>query len=271
MKVKKFSVVMSVYISDSPIYFIDAVNSLLNQTRLPDEIIIIADGPLNEELDTAFNSLKNSNLIKLIKLKKNCGLALSRKKAISRTSFDIIAVMDSDDICLPDRFERQIKLIEHGEAQVVGGWIEEFYNKPKDKGKIRNTPVGYEEILSFGKWRNPINHVTLMFKKDAYESVDGYSSLRHSEDWDMISRMLVNGIIVKNISEVLVHVRAGDEMIKRRRRISQFKGEIKLFFRMYMIGYINIFHLVCNILIRVVLRILPRIITKFTYNSFLRK
>ena len=267
----KFSVVMSVYISDSPIYFVEAVNSLLNQTKLPDEILIIADGPLSEKLEIAFDSFKNIDFIKLIKLDKNCGLALSRKEAISRASFDIIAVMDSDDICVPDRFEKQIKLIENGQAQVVGGWIEEFNNQPKDKGKIRNTPTSYEEILSFGKWRNPINHVTLMFTKKAYDAVDGYSSVRHTEDWDMISRMLVEGIIVMAIPEVLVHVRAGDDMIVRRRKIAQFIGEIKIFFRMYKIGYINIFHLVCNIFIRVILRMLPKFITRFTYNLFLRK
>ncbi len=267
----KFTVVMSVYISDSPVYFVDAVNSLLNQTRLPDEIIVIADGPLGNELDLAVNNFKSNKLIKILRLEKNCGLALSRKEAISKASFDIIAVMDSDDICTVNRFEKQIKLIEDKEAEVVGGWIEEFNKIPKDRGKIRNTPINYEEILSFGKWRNPINHVTLMFTKNAYDAVDGYSSLRHSEDWDMISRMLVKGIIIKSVPEVLVHVRAGDEMIQRRRDISQFKGEMKLFIKMYQIGYINFIHLFGNIFIRVILRSLPEFITKFTYNFFLRK
>ena len=138
---------MSVYISDSPVYFVDAVNSLLNQTRLPDEIIVIADGPLGNELDLAVNNFKSNKLIKILRLEKNCGLALSRKEAISKASFDIIAVMDSDDICTVNRFEKQIKLIEDKEAEVVGGWIEEFNKIPKDRGKIRNTPINYEEIL----------------------------------------------------------------------------------------------------------------------------
>ena len=267
----KFSVVMSVYISDSPIYFIEAVNSLLNQTKMPDEIIIIADGPIGNELDVALNYFKDIDLIKLIRLEKNCGLALSRKKAISSTLFDIIAVMDSDDICVPDRFEKQIKLLQDGEAQVVGGWIEEFINEPRDKGKVRKTPINHKEIFSFGKWRNPINLVTLMFTKEAYNSVDGYSSEKYIEDWDMISRMLVKGIIIETIPEILVHVRAGDPMILRRRNMEAFKEEIKLFIRMHSIGYINLFHLFANILIRVVLRMLPVFAIKFIYNSFLRK
>tara|TARA_B110000003_G_scaffold89929_1_gene91996 strand:- start:10491 stop:11279 length:789 start_codon:yes stop_codon:yes gene_type:complete len=262
---------MSVYISDSPIYFIEAINSLLNQTKMPDEIIIIADGPIGNELNVALNYFKNMDLIRIIRLEKNCGLALSRKKAISSTSFDIIAVMDSDDICVPDRFEKQIKLLQDGKTQVVGGWIEEFVNEPRDKGKVRKTPINHKEIFSFGKWRNPINHVTLMFTKEAYDSVDGYSSVRHSEDWDMISRMLVTGVIIQSVPEVLVHVRAGDEMIERRRNIEQFKGEMMLFIKMYSIGYINLFHLFGNIMIRVVLRALPMFVTKFTYNSLLRK
>ena len=267
----KFSVVMNVYISDSPIYFTQAMNSLLNQTKKPDEIIVIADGPISKELDIALNNFKDNQLIKIIKLEKNVGVGLARKKAISYTSFNIIAVMDSDDICVPDRFEKQIKLLQDKEVGVVGGWIEEFNNEPMDKGKIRNTPTNHKEILSYGKWRNPINHVTLMFKKEAYDSVDGYSSDRYSEDWDLISRILVKGIVVKSIPEVLVHVRAGDAMIERRRNIKQFKAEIRLFIKMYSIGYLNLFELFGNTFVRVVLRMLPKFVTKYTYSRLLRK
>ena len=267
----KFTVVMSVYISDSPVYFVDAVNSLLNQTRLPDEIIIMVDGPVDNNLNEVIEMYASNAYIKIIRLKENIGLALSRKKAIKHATNEVIAVMDSDDVSVSNRFEKQLPLIVNENAGVVGGWIEEFVNEPRDKGKVRKTPINHKEIFSFGKWRNPINHVTLMFTKEAYDSVDGYSSVRHSEDWDMISRMLIKGIIIKNIPEVLVHVRAGDEMIQRRRDISQLKGEMKLFIKMYRIGYINFMHLFGNIFIRVILRSLPKFITKFTYNSFLRK
>lgn len=268
---KDFTVVMSVYKNDNPNYLKSAINSLIEQTLPPTELIIISDGPLTIELNEVINSYSHFGFIKLIKLCKNVGLALSRKEAIKKAKFNIIAVMDSDDICVSDRFEKQIELIDPNSEIVVSGWIEEFDKLPGDIGKVRKTPTNYENIVSYGKWRNPINHVTLMFTKKAYEKVGGYSSLRHSEDWDLISRMLVHDVKVIGIPKVVVHVRAGDEMIERRRNIQQFKGEIKLFFKMYKIGYLNIFYFSANILVRVVLRVLPTFITRFTYKNLLRK
>ena len=268
---KDFTVVMSVYKNDNPNYLKSAINSLIEQTLPPTELIIISDGPLTIELNEVINSYSHFGFIKLIKLCKNVGLALSRKEAIKKAKFNIIAVMDSDDICVSDRFEKQIELIDPNSEIVVSGWIEEFDKLPGDIGKVRKTPTNYENIVSYGKWRNPINHVTLMFTKKAYEKVGGYSSLRHSEDWDLISRMLVHDVQVIGIPKVVVHVRAGDEMIARRRNIQQFKGEIKLFFKMYKIGYLNIFYFSANILVRVVLRVLPTFITRFTYKNLLRK
>lgn len=265
-----FSVVLSVYESDNAEFFNLAIRSILDQTRQPSEIIVVIDGPVSKEIRKILNVYKRNSLFKIIELSKNIGLALSRRKAISLCSNDVIAVMDSDDISVNDRFEKQIHLIESGEAEVIGGWIKEFQNTPNDGKKIRKTPTKYSEIKSFGKWRNPINHVTLMFTKNAYIFSGGYSSIRHSEDWDMISRMIVKGISVMALPKVLVHVRAGNDFIRRRRDINQFKGEIKLFIRMYKIKYLNFFQLIVNISIRVFLRVLPVGVTKFIYYKFLR-
>lgn len=262
---------MSVYKNDTPEYLRLAIDSLVNQTIDPDEVIIICDGPITDSLQTVLDSYTSYKNIKFIKLKENIGLALSRKEAINNARFNIIAVMDSDDICELDRFEKQIKHIKADSKIVVSGWIEEFNNIPKDIGKVRKTPTGHKEILSYGKWRNPINHVTLMFTKSAYDSVGGYSSVRHSEDWDLISRMLVKGIKVVGIPCVLVNVRAGDEMIERRRNIQQFKGELRLFLKMHKIGYLNLFQLISNMAIRIFLRVLPKFITKLIYKNLLRK
>ncbi len=268
---KDFTVVMSVYKNDKPEYLKLAIESLVNQTVQPNEIIIVSDGPLTSELEIELNSHSYHKNIRFIKLDKNVGLASSRKKAIKSANFDIIAVMDSDDICELDRFEKQINVIETNSKMVVSGWIEEFNEVPKDAGKARKTPTDYKEIISYGKWRNPINHVTLMFTRKAYEHVGGYSSIRHSEDWDLISRMLVKGVKVIGIPHVLVNVRAGDEMIERRRNIEQFRGELRLFIKMHKIGYLNFFQLLANMVIRIVLRILPKFITKLTYKNLLRK
>ena len=175
-------------------------------------------GPWADDINAVLESISQIETVNIIRLSENSGLAVTRKLAISKSSTEFVAVMDSDDICVIDRFERQICLLSEGEADVVGGWIEEFNELPGDQGIIRKTPLTHQDIYNFGKWRNPINHVTLMFKKSAYDAVGGYSEVRYTEDWEMISRMLVQGLVIKCVPEVLVNVRAGDDMVIRRRK-----------------------------------------------------
>ena len=84
---KKFSVVMSVYKNDKPEFLGAAIDSLLNQTVNPDEIIIICDGPITSRLENAINSYSGYENVVTIKLPKNVGLASSRKEAIKKSKF----------------------------------------------------------------------------------------------------------------------------------------------------------------------------------------
>ena len=272
MSLKFFTVVMSVYHADNSALFKKAVDSLLNQTVIPTEIIIVLDGPVGAEINEVLNNLiEENNVIKVIKIEENMGLAYARKLAINAASNELIAVMDSDDVCVKDRFEVQIRELSDGKTDVVGGWIEEFNVHPGDQGFIRKTPIEYDDIYRLGKWRNPINHVTLMFKKSSYKKIGGYSELLANEDWEMISRMLVNGIIVRSIPQVLVHVRGGSNMIARRRSSRQFWGEMKAFRLMYKCNYLNLSHLIANVSLRTVIRVLPVSFTAFLYKYVLRK
>tara|TARA_B110000008_G_scaffold119161_2_gene121846 strand:+ start:4457 stop:5284 length:828 start_codon:yes stop_codon:yes gene_type:complete len=272
MSLKSLTVVMSVYHADSSLLFKKAVDSILNQTVKPTEIIIVLDGPVGAEIgDVLHNIVEDNNIIKVIKLEENKGLAFARKLAINEASNELIAVMDSDDVCVKDRFEVQMREFSDEKTDVVGGWIEEFNVYPGDQGIIRKTPTEYYDIYRLGKWRNPINHVTLMFKKSSYKKIGGYSELLANEDWEMISRMLVNGLIIRSIPQVLVHVRGGSDMITRRRSSRQFWGEMKAFRLMYECNYLNLSHLIANVCLRTVIRILPMSFTAFLYNNVLRK
>lgn len=271
MSLNNLTVVMSVYHGDSPELFQKAVDSVLNQTFKPAELIIVADGPVGEKIDEVLMSLSTNGSIRIIRMTKNSGLAASRKLAISEALTEVIAVMDSDDISVKDRFEQQIHELSDGKTDVVGGWIEEFNLCPEDHGLIRKTPLDYDDIYRLGKWRNPINHVTLMFKKSSYDQIGGYSELLANEDWEMVSRMLVNGLIIRNIPKVLVHVRGGDDMIKRRRTSRQFWGEMKAFRLMYKSNYLGLYCLIMNILIRTMIRIFPQAFTAYLYKNVLRK
>ena len=266
----KFSVIIPVYFGDKASFFRKAINSIINQTLPPDEVIISIDGPISEDLREEIKDIKANKIFSILDQKINKGVGVARKEAIKIAKYDVIALMDSDDISLESRFEKQLKIISEAKAEVVGSWIEEFENIPNDLGSIRKLPTTHDEIYEFGKFRMPVNNVTLMFTKKAYVRVGGYSEQRNSEDWNLIARMLAKGIIFHNIPEVLVYARAGESMVTRRRSYSHFINELKVFPEMYSLKYINLFHLIANILIRVLLRVLPQKLTSLTYRKILR-
>ena len=265
------TIVMSVYNGDEEQQLEEAVQSLLCQTIMPNEIVVVRDGPVSESIQKRINSYKKDTRFKVIELEKNHGSARARQAGIEASTNQIIALMDADDICVVDRLEIQLTALEKSGCDVIGGQIEEFDVKIGDLGRRRVVPSSHEEIMMFSKWRNPITNVTLMFKKEAFFKSGGYADTRLSEDWDFILKVIAAGFSVNNVSDTLVYVRSGDNMIARRRRLTQVFTEIKLFWRMYNTGNMQFFPAFANTIIRLVLRALPRPVTTFLYTTVLRR
>lgn len=265
-----FSVIMPVYFKERPERLRLAINSLLEQTITPGEIVIVLDGPVGKELNNVIQKFNKIDFIRIIELAENKGVGIARKTAIEKAKYDILALMDSDDISCKDRFEKQIEKIINGDAQVVGGWIEEFKEKPGDIGSVRKLPKTHEEIYKFGKWRMPVNNVTLMFTREVYDAAGGYSEQTKNEDWNLVVNLIATGARFFNIPETVVHARAGEDMIIRRRGWTHQITALHIFPLMYKLRYIGIFHLVSNIAIRVVLRMLPIGTTSYLYRKVLR-
>lgn len=269
----EFSVVMSVYENDIAEFFHEAVHSVLAQSVPPNELVIVIDGPIGTDLMQAVESLRAQVIpLTVVPLPKNQGLARARHIGILSAKFDIIAVMDSDDICVEDRFKWQLAALTTGEkCNVVGGWIEEFDSVKGDSGRRRIVPATHEEIYAFGKWRSPMNHVTIMFRRSSYLEVGGYKDIYRFEDVDLFGRMLVRGIRFKNVPEVLVHVRCGDAMFRRRGGWKQLRSETGVVFSMYRSGYISAFHLIAIVALRAMVKLSPSGLRRWVYLRLLRK
>ena len=267
-----YSVVMNVYAEDHADHLRLAIDSVLNQTLSPDELIIAVDGPVGEAIKQVLENVSSSNSVRVIYIGKNVGLGPARHTAISHARNSFVGVMDADDICLPGRFEKQIEILRHEQVDVLGGWIEEFDEDPVDTHelRLRMTPLTHDEIYDFGKRRNPMNHVTLMFRKDAYDAVGGYRSVLYFEDYDLIIRMLLAGFRFKNNAEVLVQVRCGRNMFDRRRGIDYIKTELQFMWGMYCQGYTSLCQFVLNASIRIPVRVVPASMRRWLYLKFLR-
>ena len=223
----KFSVLMSVYNGEKVDFFKEAIESVLNQTVVPDEIVLIRDGYVYAELQEAIDlyRLKFPNTFTYVPLETNKGLGIALNIGVSVARNDLVARMDTDDICLFDRFEKQLAYLENNpDVSVCGGQIQEFiYSKDKIEGE-RRVPEDHNKIASFIRSRNPFNHMTVMFRKSAVIRAGNYQDMHYVEDYYLWCRMLLNGCRFGNLRDVLVYARIGKDMYRRRGGYEYFKS-----------------------------------------------
>ena len=269
----KFSLVLSVYKNDSVEHFVQALESCLNQTLLPDQLIIVVDGPIGDDLRQTIEYFKlQYSFIEPLFLKENMGRGAAKNHAITHSKYGFIAIMDADDICLPNRFQMQKEfLMTNPEIDCVGSYIEEFNATPGDLGIIRKVNLIHDGILIQGKYRQSMNHVTIMFKKQVFLSVGGYSSLRYTEDFIYFTKLLISGATFANLPVVLVYARVAQNQFKKRAGMKYFKEELSVFKLMYNSKYISLLTFFINVLIRLILRFSPSIVLMLVYNNLLRK
>lgn len=226
MKKIKFSVLMSVYEKDDPIFFREALYSVIHQTYPADEIILVKDGAVPKEIQLVIDDVKKQcKYLYVYELKENVGLGKALNYGLQKCRNEIIARMDSDDISLPKRFEKEIAYFEENKnLTIVGSYIDEFVENPNEPRSIRTVPTGMEEIKRKAVIRCPFNHVSVMFKKSHILAAGGYQSLYLFEDYYLWIRLIEKDFIYANIPEVLVHVRIGNGMVSRRGGKEYFKS-----------------------------------------------
>jgi glycosyltransferase involved in cell wall biosynthesis len=271
----KFSVLMSVYYKENPNYFKEALDSILvNQSVIPNEVVLVQDGPLTQELDAVIDEFKEvfPDRIKIISLEKNGGLGKALNIGLTHCKYEIVARMDSDDISDKCRFEKQIKFLEDNkEVDIVGGSIAEFYDTYEKIITERKVPRDMDSIIRMMKRRNPINHVSVMFKKSKVIRVGGYKHLPYLEDYYLWIRMVQDNAKIVNIEDVLVYVRTGENMYKRRGNKEYISGWYTLQKSMKKIGIINKFDIVVNMINIIGFIYTPAGVKEFAYKKFLRK
>ena len=226
-----FSVLMSVYKNDKPEDFRVAVESItIRQTVKPQEVLIVVDGPVPDTLrETILQIEKDFQSVRVEWCAVNRGLGLALQYGMEKVSNEIVARMDSDDISLPDRFEKQILRFEQNTTLgVLGGNIAEFIETPDNIVAYRKVPLEHDAICKYMKRRDAFNHMTVMFRKSEVLKAGNYQHWYLNEDSYLWSRMLLVGCKFENLPEVLVYARVGKDMYARRGGWKLFKSELKL-------------------------------------------
>ena len=265
----KFSVLMSIYHKENPIWFDRAMQSIWDeQTVKPDEIVLVQDGPLTDGLHKAIDEWKAKigEVFKTVPLEKNVGLGEALNAGIKHCSYELIARMDTDDISISNRFEKQLKAFKEKDIDLCSAFISEFDDDENQIISYRKLPENHEEIVKYSKMRNPLNHVTIMMKKSIVEKVGGYKHMLWMEDYYLWIRMIMKDAKLYNLQETLVNVRAGTSMLERRGELSYVKAEVTFLNELKKIGYLTTIEYLKNILIKVPIRLLPKGLLKSVYG-----
>ncbi len=269
----KFSVSMCVYIKDNPEWFKTAVESILNQTVKPSEVVLVVDGPVNAQLDAVIMHYENNPIFRVVRLPENVGHGKARRAGLTHCRYELVALMDADDISASNRFEKQLEMFEADESlAIVGSNITEFVEEPDNVVGARVVETDDAAIKADMKVRCPMNQVTVMFRKSAVDKVGGYMDWFNEEDYYLWLRMYLDGARFANLPDHLVNVRVGKEMYQRRGGKKYFLSEAKLQKYMYDNKVIGFIDFIVNVGKRFIVQIvLPNKLRSWVFKKFARK
>ncbi len=269
----RFSVLISTYHKDNPKCLKEALESVFNQSLIPNQVVLVIDGNILLENENVIRKFEKDfeDIFTVVKLKDNVGLGNSLNEGLKKCKYNLIARMDADDECFYNRFETQIQYFENNNnLSVLGSYVEEFHSTPKDYGKTKKVPLGYSNLKKYSNFRNPLNHPSVMFKKDIIENVGGYIEINLFEDYYLWLRILKAGYTIDNIPECLVYSKVGNDLIGRRHGLSYLKKEFYFLKRCKQEKLISLKSFYIQILTRLPLRLLPKNLLLIIYKSILR-
>lgn len=264
---------MSIYKKENPAFLIQSLDSVLNQTVFPSEIVMVKDGLLTRELEAVLEEYdsKFPGLFNFVSYDINHGLGYALHQGMLACSNEIVARMDTDDVARPDRMEKQLVAIESG-LDMVGSNVIEFVTSPDNPVAITDLPKGIDAIRSYSRRRNPFRHPPMTFRKSKVIEAGNYSSqFLYFEDWDLFNRMLACGCQADNLSEPLVAMRVSDDFYSRRGGV-QYLKYAKAFKRAQLErGYFTKRDYICSYLPHAIVCLMPNSIRALIYRVILRR
>lgn len=267
-----FSVLMSLYDGEKNNFLNACLQSLWSQTLIPDQIVIVYDGPIKKDLKDVVDKWSHKLNITIVKLDTCSGLGNALNTGLEFCEHELICRMDTDDICRADRFEKIIQLLESDiELILVGSYVAEFDSEPLSYHAMRTVPQNHYDILKYAKRRNPFNHMSVAFRKTNIISAGGYKNEFLYEDYALWVRVLSSGWKTQNIPDYLVFARVGNNMEVKRGGTKYAISEIKAQYGFKKIGFITWLEMCTNILIRVPVRLIPNWLRRMVYRNLLRR
>lgn len=272
---KMFSVLISVYKNDRADDFRTALKSITTkQTLKPSEVVLVVDGPVPDAILQVITEACNDmpGLYKIVRFEKNQGLGIALQKGLEACSNEIVMRMDSDDVAMPDRFEKQYNYMkQHPDVAVCGGQISEFIGTEENIVGRRIVPCSNQDIYKYMKKRCAFNHMTVALRRSKVMEAGNYQPWFWNEDYYLWIRLMINECVFANLSDTLVNVRVGKDMYARRGGMKYFKSELGIQKFMYNNKLIGGGYFLANTAKRLIVQVLlPNRIRGWVFRTFAR-
>ena len=268
---KKYSVLMTVYKNDNPDHFELALDSMINQTIIPDEIVLVKDGPIPHTLQDIINKKKNLSNVVEVQLENNIGLGLALNEGIKVCKNELIARMDADDYSFPTRCEKQLLEFQKDKSLgIVGLSVKEFTDNLENIVGERKVPITNEEIYKYAKTRDPFNHPTVMYKKSELQKVGCYGNYRKNQDTDLWIKLLSNNIKCTNLKDDLFRFRFDKNTYIKRKNWLNTKLLISIRYKAYKSHFCNCFDFLQVLVAQLGIFMMPIKLQELVYRKLLR-
>lgn len=238
-----YSVLMSVYCKEKSEYLKTAIESMLTQTVPPEQFVLVEDGRLTDELNKVIDGYEvaQPKLFTVLRNKSNKGLGLALDEGMRICRNELVARMDSDDISMPDRCEKELQVFaQYPNLDIISGAINEFQGDKSNVVSVRRVPEHQEAIKKQMRRRSAFNHPAVMYKKSSVTRCGGYGGSARKEDHDLFSRMMNMGCQAYNIQEPILWYRVGNDNIKRRKSWKNVSSYIQIMWINLKRGYCSV-------------------------------
>ena len=267
----RFSLLLPVYGGDRPAFLRQAfVSTVTDQTRQPDDVVIVQDGPVPDDMRDTLDELTRDSPVpvNVVRLERNTGLGPALDTGLAACKHDVVARMDADDISVPRRFAVQLPLIEAG-ADIVGSALLEFDADPREPVGVRTPPLDPAAIVASSRFLDPFNHPTVVYRRSAVQRAGGYQNLPLMEDYLLFARMLAAGAKPANVAEPLVCYRIGAGAYARRGGRALLRSELALQRRLREQGITSRTEFVRNVMVRGGYRLVPEAVRRAAYRRLI--
>jgi len=186
----RVSVLMTIYNAEP--YLQEATDSILTQKFSDWELIAVDNGSTDQSAETL--SAHNDQRVRIFTFPENIGRTPALRYAFEQARGEYIAVLDADDVALPERLGRQVEFLDnHDDVVLVGSWAQGI----DETGRITSTlepPINTEELHDCLGWANPMVHSSVMYRAAAVSEVGGYpEEFAYAQDIALMQVLAQNG------------------------------------------------------------------------------